>query len=97
MAYMMCGQADRALDCLEGYERAARALSFPIELRGDDFFDKTQSWLEDINGIGTSAPRDDALVKKSLVESVTANPVFQPLSDEPRFKRIAKSLQEVIR
>ena len=97
MAYMMCGQADRALDCLEGYERAARALPFPIELHGDDFFDKTQSWLEDVNVIGTSAPRDDALVKKSLVESVTANPVFQPLSDEPRFKRITKSLREVIR
>ena len=40
MAYMMSGRADCALDCLDGYERAARALSFPIELHGDDFFDK---------------------------------------------------------
>ena len=97
MAYMMCGQTDRALDCLDGYERAARALSFPIELHGDDFFDKTRSWLEDINSIGTSTPRDDALVRKSLVESVAANPVFEPLSDDPRFKRIKESLREVVR
>ncbi|MDO4538210.1 MAG: helix-turn-helix domain-containing protein [Coriobacteriales bacterium] len=97
MAYMMCGDSARALDCLDGYVRAARALSFPLELHGDDFFDKTQSWLDDVNGIGTSVPRDDALVRKSLVESVAANPAFVPLSDEPRFKRVVASLQEVVR
>ena len=97
MAYTLCGHANRALDCLDDYERAVRALSFPIELHGDDFFDKTQSWLEEINGIGTSAPRDDALVKKSLMESVTANPAFESLSDDPRFKRIIESLREVAR
>jgi hypothetical protein len=69
----------------------------PIELHGDDFFDKTQSWLEDVNGIGTSAPRDDALVKRSLVESVTANPAFESLADDPRFGRMVESLREVAR
>ena len=97
MANMTCGRADRALECLDGYERAVRAWPFPIELHGDDFFDKTQSWLDDTNGIGTSAPRDDALVKKSLVDSVAANPAFEPLSDDPRFKRIVESLREVAR
>lgn len=97
MAYMMCGNADRALNCLDSYERACRELDFPISLHGDDFFDKTQSWLEDINGIGTSAPRDDMLVKKSLVESVTANPAFEPLADVPRFRCIVESLREVVR
>ena len=97
MAYMTCGRVDCALDCLDDYERAARALSFPIELHGDGFFDKTQSWLKDINGIGTSAPRDDALVKKSLMESVAANPAFESLSDDPRFRRIIESLREVTR
>lgn len=69
----------------------------PIELHGDDFFDKTQSWLEDVNGIGTSAPRDDTLVKRSLVESVTANPAFGSLADDPRFGRMVESLREVAR
>ncbi len=69
----------------------------PIELHGDDFFDKTQSWLEDVNGIGTSAPRDDTLVKRSLVESVTANPAFGSLADDPRFGSMVESLREVTR
>ena len=97
MAFMMGGHADRALDCLDGYERAARSLSFPIKLHGDAFFDKIESWIEDVDGIGTSTPRDDALNRKSLVESVANNPAFVSLADNPRFKRVVKSLEEITR
>lgn len=96
-AFCLGGNADRALDCLEDYERACRKLDFPIRLHGDAFFDKIESWIEDVNVVGTNAPREDTLTKKSLVESVTANPAFAVLADYPRFKRIVKSLQEVVR
>ena len=96
-AFMMGGNAPCALNCLEDYERACRKLKFPIELHGDAFFDKTEAWLEDVNDLGTSAPRDDSLIKKSLVESVIANPAFVPLAEEPRFKRIVKSLKAIAR
>jgi hypothetical protein len=36
-------------------------------------------------------------VKKSLVESVAANPAFAPLLEDPRFKRIVENLREVVR
>ena len=97
MAYMMGGNAGCALDCLDDYERACRKLDFPIKLHGDDFFDKAEAWLEDANDIGTSAPRDEALMRRNLVESVAANPAFATLSDEPRFKRVVASLEEIIR
>ena len=96
-AFMMSGNAQRALDCLEDYERACRKLEFPIVLHGDAFFDKTEAWLEEVNDLGTSAPRDEALVKKSLVEEVVANPVFAPLAGDSRFKRIVKSLKAIAR
>ena len=85
-AYVMGGNAERALDCLDDYERAVRCLEFPLELHGDAFFDKAQAWLEDVNIIGTSGPREDALVRKSLVESVSANPAFAALADEPQHR-----------
>lgn len=97
MAFCLEGNADRALDCLEDYERACRKLDFPIRLHGDAFFDKVESWLEDVNVVGTNAPREDTLTKKSLLESVTANPAFAALTDNPRFKRIVKGLQEIVR
>ncbi len=97
IAFCMGGNVDRALDCLEDYERASTKLEFPIKLHGDAFFDKIESWLEDVNVVGTSTPRDDALNKKSLVESVANNPAFVSLADNPRFKRVVKSLEEIAR
>ena len=97
MAYMMGGNMRKALDCLDDYERACRALEFPLALHGDAFFDKTTAYLDDINVTGTDVPRDEALIKKSLVDSVTANPLFMPLATEARFKRIVASLEEIAR
>ena len=97
MAYIVGGNVERALDCLDDYVRAARCLSFPLKLHGDDFFDKAEAWLEETNVIGTSAPREEKLLKKSLFESVAANPVFAALSTQPRFASIVKSLEEVVR
>ena len=97
MAYMMGGDAQRCLDCLEDYERAARLLEFPVTLHGDAFFDKVVPWLEKVNVLGTEAPRSEDAIKKSLLESVTANPAFEAVACEPRFKRVVKGLEEVAR
>lgn len=96
-AYTMSGNAERALDCLEDYARAIRYLEFPVKLHGDDFFDRVEGWLEDMNPMGRDVFRDEALVKKSMLEGVTANPVFTALSDQPRFKRIVTDLKEIAR
>lgn len=97
MAYLVGGDSSAALDCLEDYERSCRKLEFPLQLHGDDFFDKLESWIEEASAIGTSLPRDESLIKESLVKSVVANPSFAALEDEPRFKRIVASLQEIAR
>lgn len=97
MAYAQGGNPQRALDCLDDYERSCCKLDFPIELHGDGFFDKTEAWLEEVNVIGKSTPREEALIKKSLLESVTANPAFASFADDPRYKRIVASLQEITR
>ncbi|ACV21164.1 Predicted transcriptional regulator [Slackia heliotrinireducens] len=96
-AHLMGGNVNRALDCLEDYERACRKLEFPIELHGDAFFDRTEAWVERVNIIGTSAPRDEVIIKKSLVESVSANPAFASLAQMPRFQRIVTNLKEIAR
>lgn len=96
-AYSMIGEADSAIACLEDYERSCRALEFPAKIHGDAFFDKIESWAEEVNDIGTDAPRDEAVIKQSMLAGVSANPAFAPLADDPRFKRIVKSLEEITR
>ena len=97
MAYLQGGDADAALACLEDYERTCRKLEFPLKLHGDAFFDKVEEYAEEVNVLGTAVPRDEALIKRSMVESVTANPLFAALAVEPRFKRIVAGLEEIAR
>lgn len=96
-AFIMGGNTDDAIRCLEDYERSCRALEFPLKLHGDEFFDKIDEWLEEMNDAGTSAPRDETLIKQSMLTGVVANPAFAPLEDDSRFKRIVKSLEELAR
>ena len=97
MAYLMGGNTSAALDCLEDYERACRKLEFPLKLHGDAFFDKVEAWIEEVNTAGTSAPRDEAFIKQSMVASVAANPAFAPLAGDPRFQCVVANLQEIAR
>ena len=97
MAFAMAGDTQRALDCLEDYVRACRLLEFPLKLHGDAFFDRIDDWLEDMNDMGVDAPRDEALIKQSMLASIVANPAFATLADDPRFKRIIKNLEAIAR
>ena len=97
MAFVAGGDVDSALDCLDDYERACRLLEFPVKLHGDEFFDKTDAWIEEVSTSGTSTPTDQAIIKLSMVNSVSANPAFAPLADNPRFKLVVKNLEEIAR
>lgn len=97
MAFIIGDDADGAIGCLEDYKRSCRALTFPLKVHGDAFFDRIDAWLDEENDLGVDAPRDEALVKKSMLEGVAANPAFAPLADDSRFKRIVKSLEEIAR
>ena len=97
MAYLAGGDAQTALDCLEDYVRTVRKLEFPLALHGDAFFDKAEAFAEEVNTIGTDIPRDESLVRQSIVASVAANPAFAPLADDPRFECIVANLEEIAR
>ena len=92
MAYAMRGLTDQAIECLERYERVCERLTFPLEIARDDaFFDRLHDWMLS-QDVSFAVPRDDDLVKASIVSSVTQNPAFACLADDKRFKRIVKSL-----
>ncbi len=91
--YAAQGKTEQALDCLQTYARLCGTMEFPLALHGDRFFDLVEPWLEDLD-LGTQAPRDSDVIKNSMLQSVTDNPLFASLGDEPRFKMIVANLKE---
>lgn len=91
-SYCDQGEPDLALDALEDYGRICLEIDFPLRLHGDQFFDSIDAWFADFD-LGVHPPRDQSLIKASLITSITDNPAFANLSDLPRFTSIVNRLQ----
>lgn len=90
--YVTLGNTDKALDILEDYAEFVTGDIYPLQLKGDDFFNLLDNWFKEFP-LGTALPRDERIVRQSMTEGVVNNPVFTILSDEYRFQRIAEKLK----
>lgn len=52
----------------------------PFSLRGDEYFDLLEEWLEQLD-LGTNAPRNIEIIKKSIIDSMNA-PFFEPFKED---------------
>ncbi len=87
------GDMDNALSHLEYYTQTALHSTDSMKLRGDSYFNLLDNWLEETLILGRDFPRDSALIRQSITQAVTGNPIFAPLSDNPRFQTIVSRLQ----
>lgn len=89
------GDLDRALDHLSRYADLCPRF-FPCVLHGDDFFDALDDWFAEF-ALGSDAPREEKLIRASMLQAVRDQPIFAPLAGLPRFQgildRIARSLE----
>lgn len=90
--YLMLGDREKALDILEEYVELATADLFPLELRGDEIFDRVQTWLQDLD-LGAMPPRSEVIIRDSIVQAVTRNPALQELAGEARFQQLVRKLE----
>ncbi|WP_431028682.1 helix-turn-helix domain-containing protein [Lysinibacillus sp. LZ02] len=91
--YVMQNRLERALEMIEAYCHVCYQLKFPIQLQGDDYFYLLSDWMEEHIQLGGQAPRDDLSIKKDLVNSLTHQPVFAPLYNDPKYKAIIANLK----
>lgn len=85
-------KSDLALDLLEAYtDLVTRRSVFPLKLKGNAFFDRLEPYFSSLN-LGTHLPRNEALIRKDLVSTVTQNPAFQTLQENKRFQQIIRRL-----
>ena len=72
-------------------------MTWPARMGGDEFFDALDGWLDKAIASGVDAPRDEAVVKRMLLEGVTKNPAFAQLAGSSRFERVVESLKDDLR
>lgn len=90
--YSMQGNTEGAVDMLRKYEHICTTIFFPYSLHGDDFFNAIDSWLAEFN-LTQSTPRDEKVIKSSMLQAVTENPAFAALAEHPVYKSIVENLK----
>ena len=90
--YMAQGRIEEALNTLWEYtELVTDSAIYPLVLKGDDYFDLIDGWLERLE-LGTQMPRNDKTVRQSMVHGVSKNPAFAPLTGNPRYESMLEKL-----
>ena len=91
--YVMQGNTEKALNMLGRYVDVCTSNFFPLTLHGDDFFDCVDEWFKDFD-LGVYPPRDEKLVKESMIQAIVMNPAFSSLSNHPKFKSIVEIMKQ---
>jgi len=90
--YAIQEKTERALEMLKEYSDICIKYFFPIVLRGDEFFDSIQSWFDDFD-LGSKGVRNEKVVVESMIQVLTANPVFDQLQLLPEFTNLINKMK----
>lgn len=90
--FAILGNTNRALGILEEYAELVTGDIYPLKLKGDAYFNLIDEWIDELD-LGAALPRDEKIVRQSMVDSIVNNPAFTPLIGEHRFQKITEKLK----
>lgn len=90
--YCLNQEKQKALEMLEEYADLCVCNFFPYTLHGDSYFDTIEEWFQTFQ-LGMDAPRDEKIIRESMLQAVEGNPGFSYLSKEPRFLIVLEKLK----
>lgn len=85
-------QNEKALELIQKYTDVCIKYIYNFELRGDEFFDKIENWLKELD-LGVNTPRSHQLIKQSVISAIKDNPAFVGLKNEYKFKSCVLALE----
>ena len=91
--WAVLGESGKALDMLGKYTDLATSSIYPLHLHGDSFFDLLDEWFHDVLILGTTLPRDDTVIRRSMTQALKEDSAFEPLKEEPRFQNMVSRLE----
>lgn len=90
--YMAQNKKEKALELLKKYTDLATRHEQPMKLHGDGFFNLIENWFEELD-LGGAMPRDEKVVKQSMIDGLEKNPVFVDLQKNPQFITLVQRLK----
>ena len=91
--YLLQQDKEKSLNALEEYADIVCGYKYPLKLKGNEYFNQVDAWLEDNVIIGTSTPIDDITVKTNFIKMVDENPAFASLKEDEKYKKIVKNMK----
>lgn len=91
-SYAIQGKKHESLKMLGKYAEVCISGIFPITLNGDEFFNYIEQWIDEFD-LGREAPREDKVIKDSMIQCITGNPIFKDFADEPIYKNLINILE----
>jgi len=91
--YQAAGKSDEAIQALEKYVDVCIHVFFPFAVRGDSFFNRIDHLISEEN---TPLPRNEAVIKESMLNDVLLDPAFDGLHGNPEFTNLVQKLRNFI-
>lgn len=91
--WLALGDTEQALDILAQYTDLAVSDIYPLCLHGDKFFNLLDEWFDSELMLGSFPPRNEALIRRSMTQALSENPVFLTLAEIPRFQAMVDRLR----
>jgi len=93
--YQAAGENEKALKTLGKYVDVCIHGFFPLVSRGDSFFDSIDKWLrKEIEA--TPLPRNEAVIRESMLNDVLLDPAFDNLHENPEFTNLVQKMRNFI-
>lgn len=94
--YCINKDIEKTFEMLQKYVKIVNNDLFPCVLHGDSYFDDIDKWFNDFD-LGTLAPRNEQIIKDSLIKAITENPKFDNIKHLPKYKNIVSELQKILK
>ena len=88
--YNAAGESEKTLETLEKYVDVCMNGFFPVAARGDEFFNSVDILL----GGQYAPPRNDAIIKESMLNDGILDPAFSALHDREEFKNLVQKMRD---
>jgi len=90
--YQIAGKSDEAIETLEKYVDICINGFFPFVTRGCPFFSRIDPWLAEKTE-NAPLPRNETVIKESMLNDVLFDPVFDSLHEKPKFIKLIQKLK----